>query len=54
MYTPPAFREDDPAEIAAIMRSTRLPILVSTGNSGLIASHLPMMHDAEPTPHGKL
>lgn len=54
MYTPPAFREDDPAEIAAIMRSTRLPILVSTGNTGLIATHLPMMHDTGPAPHGKL
>ena len=54
MYTPPAFREDDPAEIVAIMRAARLPILVSADDAGLIATHLPLMHDAEPAPHGRL
>ncbi|MCF3947491.1 FMN-binding negative transcriptional regulator [Acidiphilium iwatense] len=54
MYTPPAFRENDQAEIVAIMRSARLPILVSAGDAGLIATHLPLIHDAEPAPHGRL
>lgn len=53
MYTPPAFREDDQAEIAAIMRAARLPILVTMGDE-LFATHLPLIHDPEPAPHGRL
>jgi transcriptional regulator len=43
MYTPPAFRVDDPAELQAIIRACSLPILVSTTTDGsLIATHLPL------------
>jgi len=43
MYTPPAFRVDDPAELQAIIRACALPILVSTTTDGsLIATHLPL------------
>jgi transcriptional regulator len=58
MYAPPAFREDDPAEIIAIMQAARLPILVtmSTPVMGgeLFATHLPLIHEPEPAPHGRL
>jgi transcriptional regulator len=43
MYTPPAFRVDDPAELHAIIRACSLPILVSPTTAGtLIATHLPL------------
>lgn len=42
MYTPPAFAENRPEELLAIMRAASLPILVSPTESGLIATHLPL------------
>ena len=42
MYTPPAFTENRPEELLAIMRATSLPILVSPTASGLIATHMPL------------
>ncbi|WP_339409181.1 FMN-binding negative transcriptional regulator [Pseudomonas sp. EA_35y_Pfl2_R5] len=43
MYTPAAFRQDDLATLHQQMRATRLPTLVSHGNQGLLASHLPLL-----------
>ena len=54
MYLPPHFREDDPATIHAFVASVRLATLVSSGSGGLRASHVPMLLDAEPAPHGTL
>jgi len=54
MYLPPAFREDRPEVLHAAMRATSLPILVSTGPAGLIASHVPMLLDAQDGAHGSL
>jgi transcriptional regulator len=34
------------------MRENPLAILVTMGESGMIASHVPMLHYAEPPPHG--
>lgn len=42
MYTPPAFREDDPAELCAIMREARLSTLVTATAEGLVATPLPL------------
>lgn len=53
MYTPPAFREEDRDEIVGIMRAARLPILVTMG-AELFATHLPLIYDPEPAPHGRL
>jgi transcriptional regulator len=46
MYNPPAFVEDRPDELYAIMRAASLPILVSPTASGLIATHLPLTFQA--------
>ncbi|HVE23738.1 MAG TPA: FMN-binding negative transcriptional regulator [Acidocella sp.] len=46
MYIPPAFAENDPAELHAIMRTASLPILVSPTAEGLIATHLPLSFQA--------
>lgn len=45
MYTPPAFREDDPAILARIMRAARLSTLVTATAEGLLATPLPFILD---------
>ena len=45
MYTPPAFREDDPQELHAIMRAARLSTLVTATDAGLMATPLPFIRD---------
>ena len=54
MYLPPAFREDRPEILHAAMRAATLPILVTVGADGKIASHVPMLLDATAGPHGTL
>ena len=60
MYTPPAFREDDPEILAAIMAAARLSLLVSNGADGVpLITHLPLQfragvvigHMARANPH---
>jgi transcriptional regulator len=43
MYTPPAFRVDDRAEIHAMMRACRLATLVTATAEGLLATPLPLI-----------
>lgn len=43
MYTPPAFREDDPVALAAIMREAGLSTLVTATAEGLVATPLPLI-----------
>jgi transcriptional regulator len=47
MYIPPAFAEDRPEELQEIIRAASLPILVSVGVSGLVATHLPLTLDGD-------
>lgn len=42
MYTPPAFREDDPLELRRMMRDARLATLVTATAQGLQATPLPL------------
>jgi len=44
MYTPPAFREDDPEVLATIMAAHPLATLVSSNAGELVATHLPLLH----------
>jgi len=46
MYTPPAFRQDDPAWWRQFIRATRLCTLVTATAEGLEATPLPMILDA--------
>lgn len=46
MYNPPAFVENDPGELQAIMRAASLPVLISPGRTGLLATHLPLLFEA--------
>lgn len=54
MYTPPAFREDDPAILRAIIREARLATLVTATAEGLVATPLPLVLDDGEGPHGVL
>jgi transcriptional regulator len=56
MYTPPAFREDDPAVLHAVIRAARLALLVSAAPDGGApeATHLPLLLDTGGGPHGTL
>ncbi|MGA0564616.1 FMN-binding negative transcriptional regulator [Ancylobacter sp. VNQ12] len=54
MYTPPAFREDDPATLRLIMRAARLSTLVTATVDGLIATPLPLFLDETEGTHGTL
>ncbi|BDG70838.1 FMN-binding negative transcriptional regulator [Roseomonas fluvialis] len=56
MYTPAAFREDDPAILHAVMRAARLALLVSAAPDGGApeATHLPLLIDPDQGPHGTI
>jgi transcriptional regulator len=54
MYTPPAFREADPATLRQIMREARLSTLVTATAEGLIATPLPFILDETEGEHGVL
>lgn len=53
MYTPPAFREDDPAVVRQIILDAKLATLVTATAEGLVATPLPLML-ADEGPHGVL
>ncbi|MEZ4366890.1 MAG: FMN-binding negative transcriptional regulator [Kofleriaceae bacterium] len=50
MYTPRAFRQDDPAALAGLVGAFPLATLVSVGPGGLVASHLPLRAVGVPGP----
>ncbi|WGD31924.1 FMN-binding negative transcriptional regulator [Ancylobacter sp. WKF20] len=54
MYTPPAFREDDPATLRQIIRAARLATLVTATADGLMATPLPLYLDESEGAHGVL
>lgn len=54
MYTPPAFREDDPATLRAMMREAPLATLVTGTADGLLATPLPLFLVEDEGEHGTL
>ena len=54
MYNPPAFKQDDPAVLHALIREHPLALLVSHGPEGLEASHIPFLLYPDEGPHGTL
>ncbi|MEG8231954.1 FMN-binding negative transcriptional regulator [Pseudomonas orientalis] len=54
MYTPRAFALDDLPEIQQLIQHTRLAQLVTVGENGLQASHLPLLLNPEEGPNGTL
>jgi transcriptional regulator len=47
MYIPPAFVEDQPDQLREIIAAASLPVLVSWGAGGLVATHLPLTLDGD-------
>jgi transcriptional regulator len=45
MYLPPQFRQDDPAELHAIMRGARLATVITVAGGAPLVSHVPVMFD---------
>jgi transcriptional regulator len=54
MYTPRAFALDDLHELQQQILGTRLAVLVTHGEQGLQASHLPLLLNADEGPNGTL
>ncbi|MFC6336067.1 FMN-binding negative transcriptional regulator [Pseudomonas sp. CCM 7891] len=54
MYTPRAFALDDLPEIQQLIQHTRLAQLVTFGEQGLLASHLPLLLNPDEGPNGTL
>ena len=54
MYVPPLFKEDRIEVLHDAIRRARLATLVTLTGDGLIASHVPMLLDADPAPYGTL
>lgn len=54
MYTPRAFALQDLPELQQLIQHTRLAQLVTLGEQGLQASHLPLLLNPEEGPHGTL
>ncbi len=54
MYTPRAFALDDLPELHQLIQHTRLAQLVTFGEQGLQASHLPLLLNPDEGPNGTL
>ena len=54
MYTPRAFAIDELSQLHELILATRLAILVSHGENGLQASHLPLLLNPDEGPNGTL
>jgi transcriptional regulator len=54
VYLPKHFSESDPTVLADVIERNSFATLVTFGNDGLIASHLPFMYRREAGPHGTL
>ena len=54
MYTPPAYKQDDPEVLLAIIGKARLATLVTATAEGLLATPLPLFLDESEGPYGTL
>ncbi|HKW80990.1 MAG TPA: FMN-binding negative transcriptional regulator [Casimicrobiaceae bacterium] len=54
LYIPPSFASDDRAVLARLVGEHPFATLISTGAGEPRVSHLPLLHVADPEPHGAL
>jgi transcriptional regulator len=54
MYTPASFKISDPDELHGFMRRHSFAMLVTQGEDGMTATHLPLLLDADVGPRGTL
>lgn len=54
MYNPKAFAVEDLSQLHQMMDDCRLAVLITQGEQGLQASHLPLLLDTQQGPNGRL
>ena len=54
MYVPAAFTPAEDAAVRELMSDYGFATLVSAGAAGLVATHIPVLYDSQPAPHGRL
>lgn len=54
MYAPAHFDEQRPEVLQALMAAHPLATVVSAGEAGLVADHIPLLHRPDPAGHGVL
>ena len=54
MYLPPHFKEERLPVLHEAIRHSRVASLVTMTGAGMVASHVPMLLDSEPSPYGTL
>jgi transcriptional regulator len=54
MYVPPHFRQDDPAELRAVMRTARLGTVITVADGAPLVSHVPVMFIDDGSANGTL
>lgn len=54
MYTPASFKMTDASELHSFMREYSFAVLITHGERGMTATHLPLLLDADAGPHGTL
>jgi transcriptional regulator len=54
VYIPAAFRETDPVVLFDFIEANSFALLASISEGAIVASHLPLLLDREPRPHGRL
>ena len=54
MYIPKHFKIEDPAWIRAFMQEHRFAVLIGIRDGEPFATHLPLLYDATPPPHGTI
>lgn len=54
MYSPSQFRQQDPAELRALIEAAPLAVLVTFGDSRMHVSHIPLLFDAADGANGTL
>jgi len=54
MYVPPHFEQHDSDAVRAAIRAARLATIVTQTDGSFFASHIPMLLEDAPAPHGRL
>ncbi len=54
MYLPPHFKEERLDILQEAIRTSRLASLVTMTPAGMVASHIPLLYDPDPSPYGTL
>src|SRR5437868_13061040 len=54
MYCPSHFQEDRPAALISLIEQFPLATIICNGQAGLVADHIPLLYEDEPSSAGRL